>query len=1243
MANINVQFTDAGTNDNLFGITVLGNIADLETKIANGGLYLNGDILSVKLGTGISNVSGSLTLDKATANSLGGVQIGSNITVNNNGVISVADATTSTKGVVQLADNTGIANSTSANPGGAAQAYAVKIFVQDAFDSADSRYVILANCPTDLTPITGTGSGGGDNPATAWAVKSYIDNGLSTKQATLSSSNAGTNISIGAGGVINCTYTYTLPTASSSTKGGVNISTYVSATPSSITKEDVESSVSVVPSMYFVVYGLDELRSGKQDALTKGNGINITTSGTTTTISAALTAGFRTKITPGASTTIEQERFFDIETVSGTSVSVYAGHAYKAVANNGAFTINAEACAANKFGLEGHIQIFISGTGYVVTGSNLVLAEELVSDSVNNCTVRFHSGKAFLSLEDHLGGYITINGGTSGSGSFSYGLTTAADEFITFDASTNNTPLYLNAITVSGSKHVVGNNYATIVSGSMNGGTTGTTFYAVSFSNLTISAGIVTVESGKVVENTELNVTGGTFTMKEMVVDGELNLSVEPTLLANSSITGSGVVDLANVSLNVVNGDSTINGVEITGGAYGVNVGNNCTASMAGVTLNGNTTGGIYIHSNGTALLTNGELYDNINLGDTESALVLHGHVKIHGKIFGNGIVTISEGTIIDFTGNSETHPISAGTGVDGDDAYVEVLGTGCTVIGSDGSTTWTVAAGKYWQLNNDDSIPTSSNAPYVYGYKHVCTRTMSGDTITNAVHTFTAIELTNFTYDSVNQKWDASTLNETAVVHNADKMACHFARIGLMDNLSTRHIKYYVNPNNLTKKLDGTDSILTGDDGEVMTEFPESHFMRIASTESNVDTEYILMSRSKFGYGANTSDWFESFKISPDGNTVRKQYMGYYQASTATINIGGTNKTCLRSVSGVYPAVSTSLNNFLTYAENYGGSVCNEKHYEWLHHLFITQKLAAHTQGITTGFSEMQDWNANWPRRTGRTNVLTESDKAKATSSESTPSAPNIYGGQVVADDATANSPDYDLKAFWRGSSITCNSKNWQGVAANSVTGTVPSGSEARTAFSVFAWKNGNDIIYTKSDYGATPTVGTPTFTDNTCTTSYGYNTTAYNAPTNKVVACKYFIENPWGSIWQNIAGFLPIIGTVGAAGKGYWKTLATSLYKTLLTYTHSTTPASGVSWVSHVWPNTGNVQTWSDALLPLTVGTATNSFQDYFYNSDNASPRAGFRGGAAYSSSYDGLGYVDVGHAVGYANTILGARLSA
>lgn len=53
--------------------------------------------------TGLTETSGTVTLDKATTSALGGVIVGTNISVAADGTISVADASTSTKGLIEIA------------------------------------------------------------------------------------------------------------------------------------------------------------------------------------------------------------------------------------------------------------------------------------------------------------------------------------------------------------------------------------------------------------------------------------------------------------------------------------------------------------------------------------------------------------------------------------------------------------------------------------------------------------------------------------------------------------------------------------------------------------------------------------------------------------------------------------------------------------------------------------------------------------------------------------------------------------------------------------------------------------------------------------------------------------------------------------------------------------------------------------------------------------------------------------
>ena len=181
--------------------------------------------------------------------------------------------------------------------------------------------------------------------------------------------------------------------------------------------------------------------------------------------------------------TISLARYRNIETVTGSSVTMQAGHAYKVVATTSAVTLNTETVPAGQFGLEGHLEIFVAGTGYIVTGTNVVLSQPLEPDSVNNCTVRFHDGLAIISVEDHVAGYIVISASGTSAGSLYYGLATSTNEYIAFDATTNGSACDLGGAVTNGEKHVVGNGYTdTILTGGVSCASKTT------FANLAMSA-----------------------------------------------------------------------------------------------------------------------------------------------------------------------------------------------------------------------------------------------------------------------------------------------------------------------------------------------------------------------------------------------------------------------------------------------------------------------------------------------------------------------------------------------------------------------------------------------------------------------------------------------------------------------------------------------------------------------------------------------------------------------------------
>ena len=240
----------------------------------------------------------------------------------------------------------------------------------------------------------------------------------------------------------------------------------------------------------------------------------------------------------------------DIVNVTGTSVTLQPDTAYKIYATSQAITLNANPPAAGKWAYEGHLEIFTAGTGYIVTGSNVVLANALEPDSVNNCTVRFHDGVAIISVEDHIAGYIVVNGATSGDGSLYYGITTSTNDYVAFDAALNGSVIPLAGAVADGEKHLVGNGYAeTTLTGAVDCGTSKFTV-----ANLALQ---------------DVVVNGGTMTLGDAFIPSGSTVAVNGGGLAIEKVSGNGgVIDLGNAGAYIA-GNVNASGVAFTGGSGG--------------------------------------------------------------------------------------------------------------------------------------------------------------------------------------------------------------------------------------------------------------------------------------------------------------------------------------------------------------------------------------------------------------------------------------------------------------------------------------------------------------------------------------------------------------------------------------------------------------------------------------------------------------------------------------------------
>ena len=396
----------------------------------------------------------------------------------------------------------------------------------------------------------------------------------------------------------------------------------------------------------------------------------------------AISAGYRMSLD---GTTLNQQRYFPVkDTGTSATITLEAGSAYKIQATTGSKTLTAETVSAGMFGLEGHAEIFIAGAGLIKTTSNVILAQPLEPDSVNNCTVRFHDGRAIISIEDHIAGHVVRSSG-SGTESLKYWLETAntsdqATQYISVDASLDHTGLDFASATVNGEKHLVGNGYeVTSVGGMINCGTSKFTVSNLSLINTAV--------------------TGGTMTLGDVYIPQGATVSVSGGGLAVEKVTGNGgVIDLGGTHYQLPT-EAVLNasGCTFTGGSSTANGGvfyltGNTKAYISGCTFSSNSTGNrggaIAMYNTSDAILTSCAFVGNQATSDGQAVYinaVSSANIQFSNCIFSghNGNTfnpTVSGGTVhlhqCVFEGNSGGY----GTIYIPADAATTVELNGCTI-----------------------------------------------------------------------------------------------------------------------------------------------------------------------------------------------------------------------------------------------------------------------------------------------------------------------------------------------------------------------------------------------------------------------------------------------------------------------------------------------------------------------------------------------------------------------------------
>ena len=229
--------------------SLLSGKADKSTTLS--GYGITNAYTKTETDTAINNVK--YTLPNATSSVLGGVKVGTNISVSS-GTISVANGSTSAKGVVQLTNSTSSTSTTTA---------ATPNSVKSAYDLAKSKQ-------SPATTLSGYG-------ITDAYTKTEVDTAVNGAK-------------------------YTLPNATSSTLGGVKVGTNISVSSGTISVPDASIDTAGVVLLYNGVNGSSETRAAtaksvkvtydlansKQSPATSLSGYGITDAYTKTEVDTAI-------------------------------------------------------------------------------------------------------------------------------------------------------------------------------------------------------------------------------------------------------------------------------------------------------------------------------------------------------------------------------------------------------------------------------------------------------------------------------------------------------------------------------------------------------------------------------------------------------------------------------------------------------------------------------------------------------------------------------------------------------------------------------------------------------------------------------------------------------------------------------------------------------------------------------------------------------------------------------------------
>ncbi len=481
--------------------------------------------------------------------------------------------------------------------------------------------------------------------------------------------------------------------------------------------------------------------------------------------------------------------------------------------------------------------------------------------------------------------------------------------------------------------------------------------------------------------------------------------------------------------------------------------------------------------------------------------------------------------------------------------------------------------------------------------------------------------------------------------VETYDYTPCHYWR-GCVRDLANKETAYYLNANNWDLKADGTSSVLTGADGDVVVHIPKFFSLRgVVKNGTHAGKKFFLCSRTRFTFEGETADYDPAFYAASDAGVAEDIYHYAYEAvlcdSTGAPKVtsryatgGGTFATGdrARSISGGHVWTNADQGKMEQAFQNNGCHGANWQISAMLDLMLVAYTGSRHAQGTSlgAGMSYAKEWKYEYARMTGRSNSL-GNGSGKILANQSI---------RVTIEGNSEASGSYAIST----ESATFSDRVWTkgnySIKASGTPGT------STTAWAVY--DSGDTAIVTSTDSAGSP--AQCTWTEGTTLTSDDaeiiWASAAVSDTTLRTVAMRFLgIENFYGNIYKFCFGIyrMPKDGVDGICF-----TTKASEQATSVSAADSGTQIYD-NWQSFDWPAASGYIKDIDlrTCLPIeTGGAATTYYADYFSRwsaANDGVPRCVVRSGVAAHTASTGPFYAYAIGSVAYAYASLGGHGSA